>query len=203
VIILTRGGGSEEDLWEFNEEIVARAIFACKIPIISAIGHERDVSISDYVADVRVSTPSTAASRAVPDMDEILAFQNGSIYTLNVLFSQKIDNLDGEINTASLILKTLSPENRLNEYSQSLDYMSQKLKSLAEQKLVQKQTQLELQNTRLLSLYPLSPLEKGYMIAMDEDENILNTTEQIVKMGKAKLRAKDGTIDIIPKSKEG
>ncbi|MEX1376375.1 MAG: exodeoxyribonuclease VII large subunit [Eubacteriales bacterium] len=203
VIILTRGGGSEEDLWEFNEEIVARAIFACKIPIISAIGHERDVSISDYVADVRESTPSTAAARAVPDRDELLAVLNGYSYSLNVLFGQKLDSLEAKANTATLILKTLSPENRLNEYSQSLDFMVQRLKNLAEQKLISKQSQLELHKATLASLNPLSPLEKGYMIALDDEENILNTTEQIVKLGKAKLRAKDGTIDIVPKSKEG
>ena len=203
VIILTRGGGSEEDLWEFNEEIVARAIFACRIPIISAIGHERDVSISDYVADVRESTPSTAAARAVPDIDELLAILQGYKYSLNSLFGQKLDALSAEANTASLVLKTLSPENRLNEYSQSLDHMSQMLKGLIEKRLTYNQNEIELKRTKLLSLYPLSPLEKGYMIAMDDDDNILSTTEQISKLGKARLKAKDGEIDIIPRSKEG
>jgi len=203
VIILTRGGGSQEDLWEFNEEIVARSIFNCKIPIISAIGHERDVSISDYVADIRESTPSTAAARAVPDIDELSAVLNGFSYNLNMLIEQKLDSYKSIVNHKSLMLKALSPQSKLNEYSQSLDYMRQRLQGLIETKILQKENTIALHKRTLTSLYPLAPLEKGYMIAMDEDDNIINTTEQIAKLGKAKLKAKDGTIEIVPKTKEG
>lgn len=201
VIILTRGGGSQEDLWEFNEEIVARSIFNCNIPIICAVGHERDVSICDYVADVRESTPSTAAAQAVPDKDELLSILNGFSYSLNVLYEQKINMLKSDIKQKTLILQTLSPQNKLNEYSQSLDYMLDKLHNSMDKILTNKENSLKLHSKALSGLYPLAPLEKGYMIAMDAEENILNTTEQIVKLGKAKLRAKDGTIDIYAKEK--
>ena len=199
VIILTRGGGSQEDLWEFNEEIVARSIFNCNIPIISAIGHERDVSISDYVADVRESTPSTAAARAVPDFDEIRGILDGFLYSLNVLYKQKLESSKSIVNQKSLVLKTHSPEGKLNEYSQRLDYMQQKLCSLIDKTIVEKKNQLKIYEKTLFSLSPLAPLDKGYMIAMDEDDNVLNTTEEINKLGKAKLKAKDGIIDIYPK----
>lgn len=200
VIILTRGGGSQEDLWEFNEEVVARSIFNCTIPIISAVGHERDVSICDYVADIRESTPSTAAAKAVPDKDELLGIINGYTYSLDVLFDQKIESTKALVNEKTLLLKTLSPASRLNEYSQRLDYMLTKINSSIDSILTEKVNYLKLQTNNLEKSHPLAPLEKGYMVAMDENENIINTTEQIVKLGKAKLKAKDGTIDIFHES---
>ncbi|MBN2880073.1 MAG: exodeoxyribonuclease VII large subunit [Clostridia bacterium] len=202
VIILTRGGGSQEDLWEFNEEIVARAIFNCKIPIISAVGHERDISICDYTADVRESTPSTAAARAVPDADELRSILSGHLYSLNVLIEQKIDALKSSLEKSRLRLSAVSPTNRLNEYSQRLDYMQQKMSVLIEKTLISKQNRISLCESALSPLHPLLPLEKGYMIAMDEDDNIINTTEQILRLRKARLKAKDGTIGIIPIDKE-
>ncbi len=199
VIILTRGGGSQEDLWEFNEEIVARAIFRCQIPIISAVGHERDISISDYAADVRESTPSTAAARAVPDASDLLNIINGYSYTLSVLLQKQIEYLKSALNYKTLSLENLSPQGRLNEYSQSLDYMVQKLKSSIEKILLYKDNSIKLYEKALTGLNPLFPLEKGYMIAMDDKDNIINTTEKIRELGKAKLKAKDGTIDIYTK----
>ncbi len=196
VIILTRGGGSQEDLWEFNEEIVARSIFNSNIPVISAVGHERDISICDYAADARESTPSTAAARAVPDISELLSLLGGYEYSLNVAISRTIDSLVSIISTKSLLLKTLSPENKLNEYTQNLDYMQQKLTNLINSMLLSSKNKLDLHKTMLDSLSPLSPLEKGYMIALDDGDNIIGTVKQIKKTGKAKLKAKDGTINI-------
>ena len=199
VIILTRGGGSQEDLWEFNEEIVARAIFNCSIPIISAVGHERDISISDYAADVRESTPSTAAARAVPDANDLLNIINGYTYTLSVLLQKKIEFLKSSLSYKELSLENISPQGRLNEYSQSLDYMRQKLKNEIDKILLHKSNSIKLYDKALAGLNPLSPLDKGYMIALDENENILNSTKKIKQLGKAKLKAKDGTIDIYTK----
>lgn len=199
VIILTRGGGSQEDLWEFNEEIVARSIFNCTIPIISAVGHERDVSICDYAADIRESTPSTAAARAVPDKDELLGILGGYAYSLDVMFEQKTESMKALVNEKTLLLKTLSPTSRLNEYRQRLDFMQNKLNTSIESVLTEKANYLKIQTNNLEKSHPLAPLEKGYMVAMDEEDNIINTAEQIVKLGKAKLKAKDATIDIYPK----
>lgn len=200
VIILTRGGGSQEDLWEFNEEIVARSIFDCSIPIISAVGHERDVSICDYVADVRESTPSTAAARAVPDKDELLSIINGYAYSLDVMFEQKIESTKALVNQKALQLKTLSPSSRLNEYKQKIEYMLVKLNNSIESIITEKTNYLKIQQNNLEKSHPLAPLEKGYMVAMDENENIINTTQKILELGKAKLKAKDGTIDIYTKA---
>lgn len=200
VIILTRGGGSQEDLWEFNEEIVARSIFDCTIPIISAVGHERDVSICDYVADVRESTPSTAAARAVPDKDELLSIINGYAYSLDVMFEQKIESTKALVNQKALHLKTLSPSSKLNEYKQKIEYMLAKLNNSIENIITEKANYLKIQQNNLEKSHPLAPLEKGYMVAMDENENIINTTQKILDLGKAKLKAKDGTINIYTKA---
>ncbi len=200
VIILTRGGGSQEDLWEFNEEIVARSIFDCSIPIISAVGHERDVSICDYVADVRESTPSTAAARAVPDKDELLSIINGYAYSLDVMFEQKIESTKALVNQKALQLKTLSPSSKLNEYKQKIEYMLAKFNNSIENIITEKTNYLKIQQNNLEKSHPLAPLEKGYMVAMDENENIINTTQQILELGKAKLKAKDGIIDIYTKA---
>ena len=199
VIILTRGGGSQEDLWEFNEEIVARAIFRCTIPIISAVGHERDISISDYAADVRESTPSTAAARAVPDSGELLSLINGYYYSLSVLLNQKTDSLKSKLEYKILALENLSPLGKLNEYSQSVDYMIHRLKGAMDKIASDRQNKLLLYQKSLSGLYPLAPLDKGYMIAMDENDNIINTIQKIKELKKAKLKAKDGTIDIYTK----
>ena len=128
VIIVGRGGGSMEDLWAFNEEIVARAIFECSVPIISAVGHETDTTIADYVADLRAPTPSAAAELAVYDIRELegalLSFQ----LELNRAFNGKLERAEEQIRQYEGRLRLLSPQNQLNEKRQVVADLEDKLR---------------------------------------------------------------------------
>ena len=148
---------------------------------------------------MRESTPSTAAARAVPDSGELLSLINGYYYSLSVLLNQKTDLLKSKLEYKILSLENLAPLGKFNEYSQSVDYMIQRLKSAMDKVTSDKRTKLMLSQKSLSGLYPLAPLEKGYMIATDENDNIINTVQKIKELKKAKLKAKDGTIDIYTK----
>jgi len=124
VLIVGRGGGSLEDLWPFNEEIVARAIFNSKIPVISAVGHEVDFTISDFVADLRAPTPSAAAELVVPDRKAVVERINNLEYTINSIFSRNIDEYKNSLSEITWRLKQNHPKYILQQYSQQLDELT-------------------------------------------------------------------------------
>ena len=169
VIIVGRGGGSMEDLWAFNEEIVARAIFECSVPIISAVGHETDTTIADYVADLRAPTPSAAAELAVYDIRELegalLSFQ----LELNRAFNGKLERAEEQIRQYEGRLRLLSPQNQLNEKRQVVADLEDKLRIRMEQQLVQKKHGLELLAERLEALSPVKKLSQGYAFVADKE----------------------------------
>ena len=169
VIIVGRGGGSMEDLWAFNEEIVARAIFECSVPIISAVGHETDTTIADYVADLRAPTPSAAAELAVYDIRELegalLSFQ----LELNRAFNGKLERAEEQIRQYEGRLRLLSPQNQLNEKRQVVADLEDKLRIRMEQQLVQKKHGLELLAERLEALSPVQKLSQGYAFVADKE----------------------------------
>lgn len=169
VIIVGRGGGSMEDLWAFNEEIVARAIFECSIPIISAVGHETDTTIADYVADLRAPTPSAAAELAVYDIRELegalLSFQ----LELNRAFNGKLERAEEQIRQYEGRLRLLSPQNQLNEKRQAVADLEDKLRIRMEQQLMQKKHGLELLAERLEALSPVKKLSQGYAFVADKE----------------------------------
>ena len=169
VIIVGRGGGSMEDLWAFNEEIVARAIFECSIPIISAVGHETDTTIADYVADLRAPTPSAAAELAVYDIRELegalLSFQ----LELNRAFNGKLERAEEQIRQYEGRLRLLSPQNQLNEKRQAAADLEDKLRIRMEQQLMQKKHGLELLAERLEALSPVKKLSQGYAFVADKE----------------------------------
>lgn len=169
VIIVGRGGGSMEDLWAFNEEIVARAIFECSVPIISAVGHETDTTIADYVADLRAPTPSAAAELAVYDIRELegalLSFQ----LELNRAFNGKLERAEEQIRQYEGRLRLLSPQNQLNEKRQVVADLEDKLRIRMEQQLVQKKHALELLAERLEALSPVKKLSQGYAFVADKE----------------------------------
>lgn len=169
VIIVGRGGGSMEDLWAFNEEIVARAIFECSVPIISAVGHETDTTIADYVADLRAPTPSAAAELAVYDIRELegalLSFQ----LELNRAFNGKLERAEEQIRQYEGRLRLLSPQNQLNEKRQAAADLEDKLRIRMEQQLMQKKHGLELLAERLEALSPVKKLSQGYAFVADKE----------------------------------
>ncbi|HRP01859.1 MAG TPA: exodeoxyribonuclease VII large subunit [Candidatus Kapabacteria bacterium] len=176
VIIIGRGGGSIEDLWSYNTEIVADAIYNSQTPIISAVGHESDFTISDFVADFRSSTP-TAGAEAVSTItvDDILNFLSTSSKTIETSLRQKIayyrDYLEGNVgNNLSRVIKE-----KLNYYKQFLDYKSSYLNSISNNILNNKTKELAYLSLRLKSNDPLLPLNKGYSLLKSQDRFIDNS----------------------------
>jgi exodeoxyribonuclease VII large subunit len=157
VLIVGRGGGSLEDLWAFNEEIVARAIFASDIPIISAVGHETDVTIADFVADFRAPTPSAAAEQASPDVAQWLS-----------RFVQLESRLQQPI------------QRRLNQYQQSLDWLSKRLEQQSMQQLKQLKQRLATASQTLHAVSPLATLNRGYALTIEPHSGqIIRASSQI------------------------
>ncbi|MBR5129439.1 MAG: exodeoxyribonuclease VII large subunit [Firmicutes bacterium] len=172
VLILGRGGGSTEDLWAFNEEILARAVFASKVPIISAVGHEIDFTICDFVADLRAETPTAAAEKATPD---------------DSLYSERIDSIKigmvSDLNN-KLAFSSLLCEKYLNDMKQFITARIDKYSHKLEQLLLT----LEENN-------PSNILSKGYAILEDKDGTVISSTNEIKQDTTYKLHLKDGIVE--------
>ncbi|MBR5217321.1 MAG: exodeoxyribonuclease VII large subunit [Oscillospiraceae bacterium] len=195
VLITGRGGGSIEDLWAFNDERVARAIYESEIPVISAVGHEPDVTISDFVADRRASTPSNAAEIAVPDMTELLRYLqsagNRMIQAELNLLQQKEQKLLTMADKRALT----DPTAFLQDRRMQLDYVQQKLGSAA-RSVVEKDSRRFAQLTaKLDAMSPLKVLGRGYAMAQNESGEVLRSAQQVevgeqvrVRLGQGSLR---------------
>ena len=157
-----------EDLWAFNEEIVARAIFECSIPIISAVGHETDTTIADYVADLRAPTPSAAAELAVYDIRELEGMLLSFQLELNRNISDKMDWASERVRQYESRLKLLSPQSQLNEKRQMTVDLEDKLAMAMQQKLLQQKHGLELLAERLEAVSPVRKLSQGYSFVADK-----------------------------------
>ncbi len=162
VIIAGRGGGSIEDLWAFNEEEVAYAIFHCETPVISAVGHETDFTIADFVADLRAPTPSAAAELAVPDICEILESLNAAERHLDLLMKRKLEAAILRNKAYAERLGALSPRNRVLRSRERLNLLSERLQNGAGNHLERKKHRLRLLSERLDGHSPLKKLSQGY-----------------------------------------
>ncbi len=196
VIITGRGGGSLEDLWAFNEEIVARAIFDSEIPVVSAVGHEIDYSIADMVADVRAPTPSAAAEIVVPDRREMLEIINDFAYTLNWrvfdIVHEKRETIRQLVNTYSFN----RPYDLMRSFSQRVDEIDRQLKSIMAHRFAITRSRATSLHQRLEALNPENVLNRGYAIVYDGD-TILPSKQETVKRGKGDIRFKDGRVGFI------
>lgn len=197
VIIAGRGGGSIEDLWAFNEECVARAIFNSKIPIISAVGHETDFTIADFVADLRAPTPSAAAEMSVPSSDELrrnlkmtAARMTGAVVTNINYLRQRAD-----------LLKPRNPQDKINELSQKLDMKLQKLEHQYSIKINEEKRRLGELSGKLNALSPLQTLSRGYAIAMGSDGAVKKTTADFYSGEDFLLKLRDGDVECTVKQK--
>lgn len=197
LIITGRGGGSIEDLWAFNDERVARAIFASEIPVISAVGHEPDVLISDYVADRRASTPSNAAEIAVPDWremrDSLDSLDVRSRQAVQKKLSQLAQRLDNLRTKRVLNDPTVYIDNRRLE----LDYRSEKLAAALERELAGKRRSFETLGASLDAMSPLRVLSRGYSIAEDQKGRVIRSVKELTPGGSLSVRLRDGRADCL------
>ena len=196
VIIAGRGGGSIEDLWAFNEEIVARAIFNSPIPVISAVGHVTDVTIADYVADVRAETPSAAAALATMDVRSLIRELDSDVARLTNLMQSKIDVCRLKVESYYKSLTVNSPRHRLNNTKTELLYMEDKLGIVMRRALEEYSGRLGILAARLSGLSPLDKLSQGYSYTECHGVNISSINK--VKAGdEVSIYVKDGRIDAV------
>ena len=193
VLILARGGGSIEDLWPFNEEITARAIYNSKIPIISAVGHETDFTIADFVADLRAPTPSAAAELAVPDIEEI----KRKLETYNQRYKnslkKKIEFMKLRYQKCMASKAFTDPTSKIKEQYINLDIMIKKLETLTTNKVKDLKTKSVELISKLDTLSPLKTLTRGYSIAQKQGKTI-KSIKEIKKDDTLDIRFIDGEI---------
>ena len=194
VIILARGGGSLEDLWSFNEEIVAHAIAASHIPIVSGVGHEVDVTIADFVADFRAPTPSAAAETVSTDQSDIrqkLAYF--STY-LNRHMQYLLQTYQHHL--AQLKTRLRHPGDRLREQAQRLDRLEQQLLFVMKTRLAKKRDTLSSLAQQLNALSPLNTLQRGYAIITNEQGDLIKSVRDVASQQKIRARLSDGVITV-------
>lgn len=194
VIILGRGGGSIEDLWAFNDENVARAIFSCRTPVISAVGHETDTTIADYVADMRAPTPSAAAELAVFDYRQYLEDIEAYRISMEKLMYGKLDTYKRRLENFGLRLENKNPIRQINDKKQLLDKLKERLKFKMAGRLKEEKARLSVMAERLNSKSPLLRLDKGYAY-VSAGENALKSIEQVKAGDTVKIHLKDGLVD--------
>ena len=193
-IIIGRGGGSIEDLWPFNEEMVALAIAEAKTPIVSAVGHETDFTIADFVSDLRAPTPSAAAELTVPDVRSVLSkleelerHRNRTLQRKQMQYRQQLALLWQKIQMAD-------PRRKLDELRQQLDMHQHRQMYLWKQCFQQKRFRLEHLTSELELLSPQHQLDKGYAMVMDQSGNVISGSEQVETGQALSIQMKDGRI---------
>ena len=217
VIITGRGGGSMEDLWAFNEEIVARAIAESPLPVISAVGHETDVTIADFAADARASTPSNAAEMAVPDRREIIeglrdirrhltdataALLQERRYTLLAL-QRRMEAVRPEQRVAALTARVASIRLRMNSvmdgklpaYAHRIGMAGMRLDSAVDKQVALSQERITRAKARLNALNPSAVLERGYALVMDGDR-VVSSADKANAINQMTLRFRDGCVEV-------
>lgn len=180
-IIIGRGGGSIEDLWAFNDENLAYAIYNSHIPVISAVGHETDFTICDFVSDLRAPTPSAGAELAVPDRNEILQNLDAQRQYLSSLMDKKLIENNNLVSEMTTKLLSLSPDDKIAKLYNDLDFLSQKYENNSNRIFQNTANKIELLATKLESLNPVSILKRGYSVVTNNDKTV--TSVKDVKNG--------------------
>ena len=194
LLIVGRGGGSIEDLWAFNDERVAYAIYQSEIPVISAVGHEPDVTISDFVADLRAATPSNAAELAVPDRDALRQNLDSMSDAMASILNRQVKFARQHLNVLSRSAALRSPTGYLDQKRKQLELLNNRLSSAQNRSVEQKKQRFIRLTSKLDAMSPLKVLTRGYSIAMTGDEQVLTSVKQVSPGDEVKLSLQDGVI---------
>lgn len=178
VIIIGRGGGSAEDLWAFNDEQLAYAVYNCETPIISGVGHETDFTVCDFVADVRASTPSAAAELAVPDRQELMSYYFKQKQYISAMLDRKIKTAQLRLENQQRRMSASSPKLKAEQLEKQLSAKSEKLTRFINIYISDKENKLIAAKGKLDGLNPLNVLNRGYAIA-EKDEKIITSSKQL------------------------
>lgn len=194
LLIVGRGGGSIEDLWAFNDERVARAIYDSEIPIISAVGHEPDVTISDFVADLRAATPSNAAELGVPDQDALRQMLDSYTESMGISLSRQIRAGRLHLKALSESPALKSPTAYLHQRKQTLEILKNRMLSAQIQTVERKKRKFVEQTAKLDAMSPLKVLTRGYAMAQTEDGHVLKSISQVELGQRITVCVADGSL---------
>jgi exodeoxyribonuclease VII large subunit len=194
ILIVGRGGGSIEDLWAFNDERVAYAIYASEIPVISAVGHEPDVTIADYVADLRAATPSNAAELAVPDQDALRQTLDTMTASMATSVSRQLKAAKKQLDTLSASPALQSPMGYLQQRRRALQLLSNQLYACQERQLALKKQRYIGVTAKLDALSPLKVLTRGYAMTQLDDGTVVRSVTQVNEKDRLLVTLADGSI---------
>lgn len=202
LLIVGRGGGSIEDLWAFNDERVAYAIFESRIPIISAVGHEPDVTISDYVADLRAATPSNAAELAVPDMDALLQNLDAMSGSMAAALARQLKSARQRLDMLANRPSMQKPTGYLEQKGKALELLKNRLVSAQTQQLARERHRYVASVSKLDAMSPLKVLTRGYAFAQTEDGTVLKSVDQVEPGQQIAVSLSDGRLSATVMKKE-
>lgn len=194
VVIIGRGGGSAEDLWAFNDEQLAYAVYNCETPIISGVGHETDFTICDFVADVRASTPSAAAELAVPDRQELMSYYFKQKQYISAMLDRKIKTAQLRLENQQRRMSASSPKLKAEQLEKQLSAKSEKLTRFMNIYISNKENKLIAAKGKIDGLNPLNVLNRGYAIA-EKDEKIITSSKQLKNGDDFTVILSDGKIN--------
>ncbi len=194
VIIIGRGGGSMEDLWAFNDEGLARAIYDCRIPVISAVGHETDVTICDFVSDLRAPTPSAAAELAIPDGKELTAAMLSTMRKVEDNLTSTISTLSLDTDKLSKLVLALTPMPEIDLYQEKIDSISVRIINAAESNYQLASTSAQELFTKLEALSPIAIMNRGYARVTIAQTKNLTSVDDVNIGDTVEIHLKDGTI---------
>lgn len=195
LLIVGRGGGSIEDLWAFNEEIVARAIYDSRIPVISAVGHEPDVTISDFVADLRAATPSNAAELAVPDQDALRQILDSMAAGMAVSMEKRIKNARQHLHVLSKSAALQSPQGYLIQKRKALQMVGNRLIAAQNMQLSRSNQRFIAITAKLDAMSPLKVLTRGYSMVENEQHILVRSVKDVSRGERVSILVADGKID--------
>ncbi len=202
LLIVGRGGGSIEDLWAFNDERVAHAIYQSEIPVISAVGHEPDVTISDFVADIRAATPSNAAEIAVPDQNALRQSLDGMASAMAAGLLRQIKASQQHLNVLSQSPALRSPTSYLEQRGKNLELLKNRMLSAQNQNIIQKNARYIAAVSKLDAMSPLKVLSRGYSLAQTEKGMLIRSVSQVELGERIEVSLSDGKLSATVMNKE-